>query len=305
MVWAKLHDGILDDPKIAAAGPLGFALYAAGLVYANRNLTDGFIPFGVARSLLPVLWLDEEDAVVELASVDAAGRTIAGFETLGRAVETLVRLGLWERAPRGYVVHNFPQWNRTAVEIEAEREAAAASRRAGLEAVGRDSHGRFVRAKPQVGPRDGPRTEPLTEPLRSPRADRSRSRTRTYNPNGVDVDSQSDSSSPVGENRTAGRSAAMISDRENGRPADLADILNVGLVYAVAEWRGVVTDPLLRALTFGGKSVPAYGPAAVNAALEELYEHRGDVTDPAAYLRARAAAHHDRPGDPAGEEAAT
>ena len=44
MPWVRIDDGYADHPKMAAVGPLGQALWLAGLAYCNRYLTDGFIP---------------------------------------------------------------------------------------------------------------------------------------------------------------------------------------------------------------------------------------------------------------------
>ena len=62
MAWVRLDDHFDQHPKIAEVGPLGIALWAAGLAYCNRNRTDGFIPWGTARSLLTWQFLGENDA---------------------------------------------------------------------------------------------------------------------------------------------------------------------------------------------------------------------------------------------------
>ncbi len=68
MAWVKIDDQFTDHPKAADAGPLGIAMQVAGLCYANRHLTDGFISHKVAARLLdftgiavdglPVHWQD-------------------------------------------------------------------------------------------------------------------------------------------------------------------------------------------------------------------------------------------------------
>lgn len=52
-MWVKLDDQFTDHPKVVAAGPLAGWLYVAGLCYANRLLTDGFIPLAQVTRLLP------------------------------------------------------------------------------------------------------------------------------------------------------------------------------------------------------------------------------------------------------------
>src|SRR5262245_30525484 len=52
MAWVRIDDGFVDHPKIAAVGAIGAWLQLQALCYANRNLTDGFIPYGVAEAFV-------------------------------------------------------------------------------------------------------------------------------------------------------------------------------------------------------------------------------------------------------------
>lgn len=54
MAWVRLSDDFYDHPKFDKAGALGVALFVSGLAWANRNLTDGFIPRRGHRSDRPV-----------------------------------------------------------------------------------------------------------------------------------------------------------------------------------------------------------------------------------------------------------
>src|SRR4051812_44412930 len=98
MVWVRLADDFTDHPKIVAAGPLAGWLWTCGLAYANRYLTDGFIPTAQVRRLA-----DVEDA----------------FGLAARLVE----VGLWERAEGGFQIHDYHTYQPTAEDVKRERQA--------------------------------------------------------------------------------------------------------------------------------------------------------------------------------------
>jgi hypothetical protein len=123
MVWAKLDDDILDNPKIAEAGVLGFALFVAGITWCCRNLTDGFIPRGRVSCLLEM--------------PDAKG-----------VAQKLIELGLWDEAEGGYQVHDFLVYNPSREKVLAERFLAA-ERKAKSRLVG---HRRSHAVTPTVTP---------------------------------------------------------------------------------------------------------------------------------------------------------
>lgn len=99
MPWAKIDDGFTDHPKVIAAGPMASWLYVCGLTYSARLLTDGFIPAGQVRKLADV------DGATALA-------------------DTLVSVGLWERAEGGFQIHDYLEYNPSAEKVKAERKAA-------------------------------------------------------------------------------------------------------------------------------------------------------------------------------------
>ena len=106
MSWFPLEETITDHPKILQAGHKGFALYVAGLCYASKHLTNGFIPMTVVSLLLP-------DLRAQVAKV-AAG---------------LVNAGLWEEASGGYQVHDYLDYQRSREQVEARRREGAARQR--------------------------------------------------------------------------------------------------------------------------------------------------------------------------------
>ena len=100
MVWVRLADDFTDHPKVVAAGPLASWLYVCGLTYANRYLTDGFVPAGQVR---------------RMADVDDA---------MGLA-ERLVKVGLWEPVEGGYRIHDYHGYQPSAEDVKKEREETA------------------------------------------------------------------------------------------------------------------------------------------------------------------------------------
>lgn len=128
MPWVKLDDHFDENAKVSAAGPLGIALYVTGLAYCNRNLSDGFIPWATARSLLSWEYLGEPEASgrqkhYRIAYVSGMqGDDVDSAHVIDRLIET----GLWEEVPGGYRVHDYDQYQPSKAEVEAERDAARA-----------------------------------------------------------------------------------------------------------------------------------------------------------------------------------
>lgn len=100
MAWVRLADDFADHPKIVAAGPLAGWLWLCGIAYCNRYLTDGFVPAAQVK---------------RLADVD---------DPASLAVR-LLDVGLWERAPGGYRVHDYAGYQPSAEAVKAERERNA------------------------------------------------------------------------------------------------------------------------------------------------------------------------------------
>lgn len=90
-MWVKIDDGILDNPKIASVGIQGFAVYVASIVFSARNLLDGFLPDSRWNLLLP--------------------------QTEMTVADDLVRVGLWEKCPGGYRIHDFLKYNPSRARV--------------------------------------------------------------------------------------------------------------------------------------------------------------------------------------------
>lgn len=131
MAWVRLSDDFYDHPKFDKAGSLGIALFAAGLAWCNRNLTDGWIPRKTALRLL-----DFEDVVDAVSNADRNAVTnVTDNDALTPAiakntVRKLVDAGLWSEADGGYWVHDYLEYQASKEQIEAGRESNAARQKA-------------------------------------------------------------------------------------------------------------------------------------------------------------------------------
>lgn len=151
MVWARLDDAILDNPKIAQVGMLGFALHVAAITWCCRNLTDGFIPASRVHCLLnfgntsgEVTAKLRSNCVAAPAAVD---RLCDAWMDCGEIdaiciANDLMAAGLWEMANGGYQLHDFLVYNPSKKQVLEERDrgrerakASAAKRNASPEAA--------------------------------------------------------------------------------------------------------------------------------------------------------------------------
>lgn len=98
------------------------------LCYANRNLTDGFIPYGVAESFLgrgsKRLDGDQVWAVGETSGM--AGRDLDE----GHWIELMVAARLWEPTAGGYRIHDYDQYQPSKSEVLAQRKRHAKNQQA-------------------------------------------------------------------------------------------------------------------------------------------------------------------------------
>jgi hypothetical protein len=110
-MWSKLDDGLLDHRKVFLAGDalgrngpgLVIGMYAIALMWTNKQLTDGFLPMGVVR-------------------------TLGHFDKPLAVAEALVAAGLFETAAGGYRIHDFHDYNPAAVEAKSHRQHVSAAR---------------------------------------------------------------------------------------------------------------------------------------------------------------------------------
>jgi len=117
-MWARLDDAILDNPKIIAAGPLGFALHVAAITWCARNLTDGFIPKRRVAQLLDLSSIQVSEAT--------GGRVRHGVTPADVAAD-LARIGLWHDQGASWEVHDFLDYNLSRAE-QQERSTKITTR---------------------------------------------------------------------------------------------------------------------------------------------------------------------------------
>jgi hypothetical protein len=104
-MWSKLDDALLDHPKLIAAGDylgrdgqmLALGVYVAGLLWANKQVSDGFLPLAVVKQF----------RCAKPLKVAAA----------------LAVAELWEEVADGYRIHDFHDFNYSAKEVNARRQA--------------------------------------------------------------------------------------------------------------------------------------------------------------------------------------
>lgn len=101
MTWARLDDAFRDHPKFLGLSLSAVGLWACGLAYCSRYLTDGFIP---------------KLAVDRLAPGDKP-------RAIRSAIDELLNAGAWEIGrDGGYQVHDFLDWNPSKERVLAARD---------------------------------------------------------------------------------------------------------------------------------------------------------------------------------------
>jgi len=97
------------------------AMQVAALCYANRNLTDGFVPRAVAPLLLNFDGL--------YLAFPEAGSLLGGEEPLAvswqAVAESLVRAELWEEEKGGYRIHDYLKYQPSREAVIRAREGSA------------------------------------------------------------------------------------------------------------------------------------------------------------------------------------
>lgn len=97
MAWIRLDDQIAHHPKFNQVGPVASWLWVCCLGYAQKFLTDGFIP---------------------AASV----RMVGTVTNTASHVRKLVAANLLEVVDGGYQIHDYLEYNASAAEVRSDRE---------------------------------------------------------------------------------------------------------------------------------------------------------------------------------------
>lgn len=124
MVWVRIDDHYDQHPKILQIGPLGVALWIAGLAYCNRNLTDGYIPWAAARSLVSWEYLDPPngDGQRRVVTVGVTSGHERDDTTADYVIGLLTACGLWDEISGGYQVHDYQDFQPLKSQVLRERE---------------------------------------------------------------------------------------------------------------------------------------------------------------------------------------
>jgi len=93
MPWVKLDDRFSEHPKWGNAPSCDVHWFLFALCYCNRNLTDGFIPAGVAERLTPGHQQIEVEALP--------------FRVIRRLIDLGVISEKEKRGIAGYEIHDF------------------------------------------------------------------------------------------------------------------------------------------------------------------------------------------------------
>jgi hypothetical protein len=96
-MWSKIDDNLPDHPKFVRAGTAASWLWVCSITYANRLLTDGFIPAEKVPSL-------------------------GTLQRPQEAARLLVEVGLWEEVDGGFQIHDFHDHNPRADDVKRKRE---------------------------------------------------------------------------------------------------------------------------------------------------------------------------------------
>lgn len=104
MPFGRIHEEAAGDSKLLALSDAAFRMWTMGLVYCQKNLSDGFIDdhaiafFGVREK-----------------SVQRVAEELCREQVRGRAP-------LWSRVEGGYQIHDYLQWNDAKEQVLAARE---------------------------------------------------------------------------------------------------------------------------------------------------------------------------------------
>jgi hypothetical protein len=146
MSWLKLDDSMPEHPKVAALSDAAFRHHVGGLAYCARLLTDGFIPDKIAGEITTAKTL------AELSSEQLPGRA-----------------PLWEKADRGWMVHDYLDYNPSREEVEAQRESRSrAGRKGASKRHGKSQASAMANAKQTPSTSHGTRTRSANDNVDAP-----------------------------------------------------------------------------------------------------------------------------------------
>lgn len=125
-MWVKIDDGFATHPKILTAGIIALGIQIRAICYASQNQTDGVLPL----SCIPLL-------LTGLAhiSIETGGNDLVGWGMDAEEVDWashMVEHGLWDQHEKGYVIHDFLEWNISKSERDSWKNKLSRSGKKGM-----------------------------------------------------------------------------------------------------------------------------------------------------------------------------
>lgn len=106
MPFGRLHEEAAGDGKLLALSDAGWRMWGMGLIYCQKNLTDGFIPEHAIHSF-GIRATNKVKVAEELCTVQVPGKA-----------------SLWKKVKSGFQVHDYLDWNDSRAEILEARQQA-------------------------------------------------------------------------------------------------------------------------------------------------------------------------------------
>lgn len=210
MTWVKLDDGFFRHRKVVDLSKDGKLLFLAGLCYAAEQLTDGRLSRGAIRTAAFYADVPEETA------------------------KELVESGLWHADGEDVLIGSYLDFNPTAEEAHARREARSEAGRRGGVNSGRARRERSKRSKNEANGEANAQAKPKQTGKQTGKQSRSKNepRTRTRTPSAFASSSEEPSSSSSrGEEEeetstTTQKAARLIAERRLARASNRAKIVD-------------------------------------------------------------------------------
>ena len=98
MGWVRIDDNFADHPKIIALSDKAFRLFMTGLCYANRQLTDGVIPYQIVTA-----WVGDDPF---------------------KPSDELEDQNLWERVDKGFMIRSYTEYQPTREKVNKKKDEA-------------------------------------------------------------------------------------------------------------------------------------------------------------------------------------
>lgn len=216
MPWVKIDDMFPHHPKVAEVGPLGLAMYVAGLCYSSRYLTDGFIP----RSVIPML-LDFDGVSIIEDDEDEYPQSELPVNPV-RIAKSLTDVGLWHQVSGGYQIHDYLKYQPSGEQVKIQREQNAERQKA------------FRERQKSNGDRNGVTNGPVTAP---PNPNPNSKRVPSFEPKHEEIARELAESVTDNNPRESPPSDKQIEDWANtARLMEQRDNRDIAEMYKVMRW---------------------------------------------------------------------